>query len=298
MLRQIIAASCLLGAATEEEARALPGRVPGMAPSARIAEWLRLLYPPDPSEAEWIGSLQPDRLAELHTLRELTDSPELTQACLSGLDRRQALRAVTLLARAAADYPKAEELLRNTLPSVADVVAGMHAHVDTLTAVVNAIPFPSVILASAAAALCQRIIDLLPGDSSLPVRAFWLNNLGLWYSELRRPADALTVTQEAAAIRRELAAAMPDRYRPDLARSLNNLGNRYSELGRPADALTVTQEAAAIRRELAACHRPARYRPDRARSLNNLGVRYSELGRPADADAVRAEAAQVMGAGL
>ena len=35
MLRQIVAAGCLLGAATEEEARALPGRVPGLSPSVR-----------------------------------------------------------------------------------------------------------------------------------------------------------------------------------------------------------------------------------------------------------------------
>ena len=40
------------------------------------------------------------------------------------------------------------------------------------------------------------------------------------------------------ALRRELAAASPDRYRPDLARSLDNLGVRFSELGRPATAAT------------------------------------------------------------
>ena len=62
------------------------------------------------------------------------------------------------------------------------------------------------------------------------------------------------------AIRRDLAAANPDRYRPDLAGSLNNLGIRFSELGRPADALPVTEEAVTIRRDLAAAN-PDRYRP-------------------------------------
>ena len=52
-------------------------------------------------------------------------------------------------------------------------------------------------------------------------------------------------TEEAVAIRRELAAASPDRYRPDLATSLSNLGVRFSELGRPADALPVAEEAVA-----------------------------------------------------
>ena len=37
-----------------------------MSPSVKIGEWLRVLYPPDPGETSWIGSLQPDRLAELH----------------------------------------------------------------------------------------------------------------------------------------------------------------------------------------------------------------------------------------
>jgi hypothetical protein len=41
------------------------------------------------------------------------------------------------------------------------------------------------------------------------------------------------------AIRRELAAASPDRYRPDLA----NLGRWFSELGRPAEAAAAHREA-------------------------------------------------------
>jgi hypothetical protein len=56
----------------------------------------------------------------------------------------------------------------------------------------------------------------------------------------------------AAAIRRELAAARPDAFRPALATSLNNLSLRLADLGRREDALAAIQEAAAIRRELAA----------------------------------------------
>ncbi len=89
-------------------------------------------------------------------------------------------------------------------------------------------------------------------------------------------------TEEAVAIRRELAATHPDRYRPDLASSLSNLGVMFSALGRPAEALLVTEEAVAIRRELAAAN-PDRYRPALASSLSNLGVRFSALGRPAEA---------------
>ena len=91
------------------------------------------------------------------------------------------------------------------------------------------------------------------------------------------------------AIYRELAAAYPDRYRPDLATSLTNLGIRFSELGRPAEALPVTQEAVAIRRELAAAN-PDRYRPDLARSLQVLALALDALGRAAEAEAARREA--------
>ena len=292
MLRQVVAAGCLLGAATEQEARALPGRVPGLSPSVRVARWLRDLYPPGPGEPDWLGSLQPDRLAELHTVRELVASPELSQACLTGLDSRQARRAVTLLARASSDDPDAEALLSQTLPDVADFIAGLDAPRETLTAIYNAVPNLTVILAPAAVTLVRQIMALLPADSGPAVRTYWLSVLGLRLSELGRPADALPVTEEAVAMYRELAAASPDRYRPDLARSLTNLGVQFSELGRPADALPVTEEAVAMYRELAAASLD-RYRPDLAGSLNNLGVWLSELGRPADALPVTEEAAAI-----
>jgi hypothetical protein len=222
MLRQIVAAGCLLGAATEADARALPGRVPGLGPSARAVGWLRELYPPAAGEPDWLGSLQPDRLAELHTVRELVASPELSRACLMSLDSRQARRAVTLLARASVDDPEAEALLSQTLPDVAGFIAGLDAPRETLTAIFNAIPYPTVILAPAAAVLAQQIMALLPASSGPAARAYWLSTLGLRLSALGRPADALAVTGEAVTIRRELAAASPDRYRPDLAQSLTN----------------------------------------------------------------------------
>ena len=81
-------------------------------------------------------------------------------------------------------------------------------------------------------------------------------------------ADALQVAEEAVAIRRELAGASPDHYRPGLAHSLTNLGIRLSEVGRPADALPVTEDAVAMYRELAAAS-PNLYRSDLARSLAN-----------------------------
>jgi tetratricopeptide (TPR) repeat protein len=177
---------------------------------------------------------------------------------------------------------EAEELLSQTLPTVADLIADMQAPAETLIAIFNAIPYPTVTLAPAAVALGQRITSRLPGGTEPAVRAYWLSNLGLRLSELARHGDALNAEQEAVTVYRELAAANPERYRTDLAATLNNLSVTLSELGRPAEALPITEETVTVYRELAAAS-PDRYRPDLAAALNNLSVRFSELGRPAEA---------------
>jgi tetratricopeptide (TPR) repeat protein len=293
VLRQVVAAGALLGAVSEGQALDLLGRVPGAVASVKVALWLRDLYPPEAGASpgdgvEWLGALRPDRLAEYLVVAQLTASAELAGRCLSELDERQALRAVTLLGRAAGDQEAAGVLLERLLPLLEQVVAGLPPDIEVLTAISDAIPYPSAALAEADLAVTRRILQILPaGDRGL--RARWLNWLGTSLAQTGRPAEALPVTQEAMAIRRELAAASPDRYRPDLATSLSNLGIRLAALGRPAEALPVTQEAMAIRRELAAAY-PDRYRPDLAASLRILANALDSVGSTAEAEAARHEA--------
>jgi tetratricopeptide (TPR) repeat protein len=285
MLRRVVAAGALLGAATEEEARLVVGRAPGLSPSARVARWLQDLYPPGPGDPDWLGSLQPDRLAELHTVRELAASSELASACLSDLDVRQARRAVTLLARASADDPNAEALLSQVLPGVAGFLADLDAPVETLTAIFNAIPYPSAILAPAAVALAGRIQALLPADAETAISKYWQSAEARWFLEVVKlalpPTEEPGAAEKPAAIYRELAAANPSRYRPNLAHSLSSLGYWFWELGRRADAVPPTEEAVAIYRELAAANRD--HRSGLAHSLTMLGRWFWELGRRADA---------------
>ncbi|SEG27383.1 Tetratricopeptide repeat-containing protein [Thermomonospora echinospora] len=291
VLRQIVAAGCLLGAATKDEALRLLERVPDAVATPRVTAWLRELYPPATSPqgtGEWLGSLQPDRLAEHHTIAELSAAPDLAEACLTDLDDRQALRAITLLGRASVDLPEAAPLLERLLGLVERIVADLPADLPLLTAIANAIPYPSLVLAETDVAITRRILDTL-SDRPTPERAYWLDTLGVTLSQTGRPAPALPVTQEAVAIYRELAESRPDRHRSDLARSLSNLGVRFSALGRPADALPVAQEAVTIYRELAEAY-PDRHRPDFATSLSNLGITLSELGRPDEAENARLEA--------
>jgi tetratricopeptide (TPR) repeat protein len=290
-LRHIVVAGALLGAGSREEAVALLDRVP-VSRSVKVAEWLQELYPPVKGlDSGWLGALTPDRLAERLVVSELGGNAELASRYLADLNNRQALRAVTLLGRAAADNEEAAGLLKPLLPLVEQVVAGLPDDLGLLTTIKNAIPYPSVELAGADVAVTRRILALVPpGQAALHAR--WLTSFGISLAQTGKFTQALQAEEEAVAIRKKLAAADPDRYRPELAGSLSNLGIHFSELGRPDEALPADREAVAIYHELAAAN-PDRYRPELARSLSNLGVRFSELGRPGEALPVTQEAVAI-----
>ena len=288
-LRQVVAVGCLLGAMDQQDAIALLDRVPEVPRSLKVAAWLRELYPPDAGSGEWLGALQPDRLAERLVVDQLGGSPVLAQAALTDLSQRQSRRAVLLLARAATEDDVAERLLAGLLPLVAQVVEEINAPLETLVSLANAIPYPSVVLAAAHAAVTGRILAAEPASSHPAQRARWLIIRGETLSQLGQHAAAFPVTQQAVELYRELSTAKPDRYRPDLVAALSNLAACLSGLGRPAQSLPVMQEAVDICRGLAAV-KPDRYRADLATALSNLGIRYTELGRPAEAFATEREA--------
>ena len=97
-----------------------------------------------------------------------------------------------------------------------------------------------------------------------------LNNLATMLSELGRREEALTQAEEAVRLYRQLAAARPDAFLPNLAMSLNNLANRLSDLGRREEALAQAEEAVRLRRQLAAA-RPDAFLPALAKSLAVCG---------------------------
>lgn len=138
-LSRIVAAVCLLGAADETQVLDALGRVPDIPRSVKLAEWLRALYPPEPGSSEWLGTLQPDRLAEHHTITQLASSETFAQRCLTGLSERQARRAVILLARASTEHDTAERFLSRLLPLVSHVIKNLNAPNATLISIANAI---------------------------------------------------------------------------------------------------------------------------------------------------------------
>ena len=74
-------------------------------------------------------------------------------------------------------------------------------------------------------------------------------------ADLGRREEALAAIEEATGIHRQLAAARPDAFLPDLATALNNRSRRLAELGRREEALAAIEEAVTIRRQLAATAR-------------------------------------------
>jgi hypothetical protein len=163
-LRQVVAAMCLLGATDRVAATNLLQRVPGAYASIAVTRWLRDLYPPGPDTGQWLGTVQPDRLAEHLVVSQLAASEELAEAVLANLSQEQTRRAVILLARAATEEDIARQFLARVLPLAARLVAEIDAPVDVLVSIMNALP-TDVALAEARATISARILGSQPPDS-------------------------------------------------------------------------------------------------------------------------------------
>ncbi|MEV7559551.1 tetratricopeptide repeat protein, partial [Streptomyces sp. NPDC089795] len=299
-LSAAVAVAALCGADSTDAATRVLAVLPALPAhqTARTAAWLARLYPADP-DRYW-GSLQPDRVAEFHAGRALTQHGVDLPALLTAADAGQQAQTVTVLARAAIAHYNAARI-----PDSEQVLSILDAALDTtdlpyqaLQAASAAIPRPSRIVNPLAvrltAALARAYRELTHENPAAhePELAASLSNLGARLSERGRRAEALTTTEQAVDIYRRLAADNPAVFEPDLATSLSNLGVDLSEAGRPAEALTAEQQAVKIRRRLAAAD-PAAFEPGLARSLSNLGNWLSEAGRQAEALTATEEAMEI-----
>jgi tetratricopeptide (TPR) repeat protein len=147
-----------------------------------------------------------------------------------------------------------------------------------LSAVSDALPLETVCLREFALRIVTAVMPLTEDAE----RCRLLVHLSLRQSDLGQREQALASIEEAVRLYRDLAAARPDAFRPDLARSLNNLSVQQSDLGQREQALASIEEAVRIRRDLAAT-RPDAFRPDLARSLGMLGRCYSASDNPEEA---------------
>jgi tetratricopeptide (TPR) repeat protein len=151
-----------------------------------------------------------------------------------------------------------------------------------LESLARQLPERSLALADLAAEITTGLVHRLRGTSKDTEHidtgdlARWLNNQSNRLADLGRREDALAAITEAVAIYREVAAARPEAFRPDLTASLTNQSSALAELGRREDALAASTEAAAIRRELAAI-RPV-FRESLAGSLTSFAILLTEMG--------------------
>ena len=302
-LAQTVAAGCLLGAADDSDVMELLRRVPHIAPSAKLAKWLHELYPPDDSR-EWLGSLRPDRLAELHVTDQLERSPELADACLNNLNERQARRALILLAQASAEHSGAAQLLKTSLFRFSDVISGIDASRDTMIAIANAMPYASPVLGPARAAIINRILATLPQGTAQ--RAGWLDDQTRLLSSLGWWEDALATNREAADIYRGLAPARsaildylskssptPPAFWSELAFVLSNQSRILLKLGRQEEALSPVEEAVHIYEQMVGLY-PARFQSELVISLNIRADILDSLGRTSEAEEARYESYEIL----
>jgi tetratricopeptide (TPR) repeat protein len=119
-----------------------------------------------------------------------------------------------------------------------------------------------------------------------------LANLGVYYSELGRPHDALKATRRSVDVLERLANQQPDVFESRLAQSLHLLAASYSQLGKLEKALETEVRLSALSERLAK-QKPDAFEPALAQSLINLGICYSTLGGLAEALAAAERANQI-----
>jgi hypothetical protein len=274
-LANIVAAGALLGAASRDEAVSLLQRVPDAVASVKVATWLRDLYPPDAtgSDDEWLGSLRPDRLAERLVVAQLEQSHELAVVCLTDLNARQALRALSVLGRASEE--SALRFLDRLLDQVTDDVA---APTDTLIAIANAIPADiEGAFAQAGATVARRILESLSAHASPQQRADWLKAYARRLESLGLTAEALSAEREVIAIYRGHATTR----RGTSSEYQHWLGKEFEIFIRMLLAAGELEEALSVAEEQVAQWRADYLSPDRhiAEGIYDFAFVLARMGR-------------------
>ncbi|MEU3456802.1 tetratricopeptide repeat protein [Micromonospora sp. NPDC006766] len=314
LLARVVGVAALFGADDEQGVAGLVQRAVPAKPdrSVRWVRWFYGLYPADGNGAAGrLGTLQPDLLAEHLAVQALAGytAPE-RQALFRRLTIEQAVQALTVLGRAASDQVAAghaevdefiSEALAADVPTMAEAVVrvavqfpGRYAarmatllteqppkDLQWLRDLAERVPYPSLELNRLALALTTAITSTDASDATAH-RALWRLRHAVQLAEAGRTIEALTTSNEAVNLYRELVQLNRDAHLPRLAGSLNNHAIRLAEAGQQTEALTTSNEAVKLRRELVDLNRDA-HLPDLAGSLNNYASDLAEAGRRTEA---------------
>lgn len=305
-LRRIVAAACLYGAATRNEAIDLLKRVPEVSATDAVAAWLHDLYPPDSlmdtssGESEWLGVLRPDRLAEHLTVNELCDSSEFADSCFgTNISPRQGFRAAALLGRARIDDPRAEPFFEKVLQSILYYISHHPDLVepDTIMMVADLIPYSALRLMYTSTAL-KRLYDQagMPDGSDRWKR--FLAKLSDYLAKTMRRLEDFPPAVDESTYQGTLASAFPPVENVRTRALRKDLEDTYPSLARNLALMGVVgskgslEEAAAIYRGLAEVY-PDRYILKLIRTLTNLRQILSQQGLDSEAQEVHDEAVRL-----
>ncbi|MGH3811997.1 MAG: hypothetical protein ACRDUV_06010, partial [Pseudonocardiaceae bacterium] len=266
-LRQ--AAACLsLLAAPEREADRVLAAVGDLRDDPRERQDVRdtLITCLRPAPGEGLA-LRPDPVGDHLLLRELGDDDGLLRRALDAGGEQGLKQALVALVRAGQNDPDTATRLITSLldadiahwPNVLAIAAAQggaaaasleqlasRAQTPLPLAELSAVlPFSSLELYQLALIVDQRLLDTARAAGADRAKiAEGLLRLSARAHDAGDRAGALTSITEAAAHYRELAAANPAAYLPNLATSLNNLSNRQSETGDRAGAIPAAWHAA------------------------------------------------------
>jgi hypothetical protein len=250
LLRQAVAGCCLCGAATQAQAEAMLARLGYLTPDKALAAalWLRELYPAP--AGRFLGSLQPDRVAEAHASTLIAEVPGLLARLLAGAADDQQVQAIIVLARAAlgdtsADRPAVGQETISTLTAALDEARPRHHALEAANA---ALPRYSPVLTGLAVRLAEGTVTQYrqlaeAGSVAGAVLAVALQNLSLRYTDDGQPDRALEAITEAVAIRRSDAVVSPDLW-GKLHIALGHQARCYDALGLPDQAREAEREGA------------------------------------------------------
>jgi tetratricopeptide (TPR) repeat protein len=264
LVKQVLAASSLLGATGVEEASDIVARVPGLdgrpaRERLRWAQWLEELYPAGSDRR--LGELQPEMVAETHVVAQLSDDPGLARSCLRGLPAEQAERALSVLTRAWPHQDHAGSLIASALRDdlaglsvpagrvalqtkgdlgglLADALDDTPAPAEALTDIALNLPYPSKVLARAHLAATARVRESLPADAEPETVAEWDARVARLQAELGGDPGGQPARQVARPPRRPTSGARPARADRDTG------GSPDSAAAAPDSASPATPPAA------------------------------------------------------
>ena len=108
-------------------------------------------------------------------------------------------------------------------------------------------------------------------------------NLGTFYADVQKIAEAEKMFLRSLDIYERLAKSNPAQFEPDLASTCMRLGNVYSDVQKMGEAEKMYLRSLDIRERLAKSN-PAQFEPDLARTCVNLGIFYNAVQKMGEAE--------------